>query len=117
MGSSLRKASASWSSTSDTTSTSSRRFAATNSSILAGTSALTTFSLKGDNNRLSSKFIRLFFSETTISISIIEQTHWNHESIKTSYAQDPQDPEIPLPTQLELALQHCDAEALTLPTK
>lgn len=52
-----------------------------------------------------------------MSTSKIERTHWNHGSNKISYAQGPQDPEILLPTQLELAQQHCDAEALTLPTK
>lgn len=47
----------------------------------------------------------------------MEHTHWNHENSKLLTAQDQQDPENHLPTQLELAQQHCDAGALTLPTK
>lgn len=46
-----------------------------------------------------------------------EQTHWNHENNKLSFAQGQQDPSGLLPIQLELALQHCDVEAWFLSTK
>jgi hypothetical protein len=48
----VRKASASLSSTSETVSTSSRRFSAAKASISAGISAVTTFSLKNGKNSL-----------------------------------------------------------------